>query len=200
MTEIKHKKNTAKELMIAMVDSSSPASLKSGLTVADTAYYKDGAGAWTSLSITDTVTEIASTGMYTLELIAAELNHDMVMVKLTATGAADTVYILDMTTNDIDDIATDIAALNDISTSDVNAQVVGVIRTDTVAEPAQGAPPATTTLQKKIDYLYTVLRNKQKSNATTITIYADDGTTELMRTTVSDVSSEYNKAKYVTGT
>jgi len=105
MTEIKHKKNTAKELMIAMVDSATPANLKAGLTVTDTAYYKDGAGAWTSLAITDAVTEIGSSGMYTLEFTAAELNHDFVMVKLTSAGAADTVHVIDMTTQDIDDIS-----------------------------------------------------------------------------------------------
>ena len=202
MTEIQLKKNQAVEIMAAMVDSATPASLKSGLTVTDTAYYKDGAGAWTSLAITDTFTEIGSTGMYTIEMTAAERNHDLTMIKMTATGAADSVLIVRSTTNDIDDLALEatINALNNISTSDVNAQVVDVIRTDTVAEPSQGAPPATTTLQKKIDYLYTVLRNKQKSTTTEITVYADDGTTEIMKSTVSDAASIYNKAEFVTGT
>lgn len=90
--------------MFPMVDSVSPASFKSGLTVADIAYYKDGAGAWTSLAITDTATEIASTGMYTVELTAAELNHDLIMIKMTGSGAADSGIIIRTFDVDIEDL------------------------------------------------------------------------------------------------
>lgn len=92
--ELRLQKNTAAELMFPMVDSATPASFKSGLTVTDTGYYKDGAGSWTALSITDTVTEIGTTGMYTLELTAGEMNHDLIMVKMTGTGAADSAIII----------------------------------------------------------------------------------------------------------
>lgn len=92
--ELRLQKNAAAELMFPMVDSAAPASFKSGLTVTDTGYYKDGAGSWTALSITDTVTEIGTTGMYTLELTAGEMNHDLIMIKMTGSGAADSAIII----------------------------------------------------------------------------------------------------------
>lgn len=101
---IAHKKNTAFELVIPMVDSASPASFKTGLTVADTAYYKDGAGAWTSLAITDTFTEIGATGLYEISLTISEMNHDWVVIKASVAGAADTFVTFEMFTHDIDDV------------------------------------------------------------------------------------------------
>jgi len=103
---IHHKKNTAFELVIPMVDKSTPSSFKSGETVSVTAYYKDGAGSWTSLSISDSFTEIGSTGLYEISLSAAELNHDWVVIKATASNSADTFITFRMFTNDIDDVST----------------------------------------------------------------------------------------------
>jgi len=76
-----------------MVDSSVPSVFKSGVSPVDIAYYKDGAGAWTSLAITDTATEIGSTGLYELDLTASELNHDYVIIKFAVSGAADTAFL-----------------------------------------------------------------------------------------------------------
>lgn len=83
-------KNEAFELVIPMVSVASPEAFLTGETVADTAYYKDGAGAWTSLAIADTFTEIGSTGLYEISLIAAEMNHDWIVIKMTSADAADT--------------------------------------------------------------------------------------------------------------
>lgn len=113
--QIEHKKNTAYYLSFPMVDSSSPASFKSAVSPVDTAYYKDGAGAWTTLAITDTASEIGSTGVYEIDLTAAEMNHDQVMIKFSVSGAADTAFLFDMRTKLVSD-------LNDVSTADVNAQ------------------------------------------------------------------------------
>jgi hypothetical protein len=82
-----------------MVDSATPANFKSGISPVDTAYYKDGAGAWTSLPITDTATEIGSTGVYEIDLTASELNHDLVFIKFSVSGAADTAYLFNMVNN-----------------------------------------------------------------------------------------------------
>ncbi|MBE3102114.1 MAG: hypothetical protein IMZ47_07610 [Firmicutes bacterium] len=94
--EIVHKKNTAYYLVIPMVDSTTPASFKAGLTPTDTAYSKDGVGVWTVLAITDVLTEIGSTGVYALSLTAAELNHDQVLIKLSSAGAADSMVLFNM--------------------------------------------------------------------------------------------------------
>jgi hypothetical protein len=103
---ISHKKNTAYYLSFPMVDSASPAAFKTGLTPTDTAYYKDGAGAWTSLAITDTASEIGSTGVYEIDFSAAELNHDKVLVVFSSAGAATTAFMFDLTANSIDELAT----------------------------------------------------------------------------------------------
>jgi len=98
---IANKKNSAFELTFPMVDSTTPASFKTGLSPVDTAYYKDGAGAWTTLAITDTAAEIGTTGIYGISLTAAEMNHDWVNIKFTASGAADTLITFKMFTDPI---------------------------------------------------------------------------------------------------
>jgi hypothetical protein len=102
--QIEHKKNTAYYLAFPMVDSASPASFKTGVSPVDTAYYKDGAGAWSALAITDTATEVASTGVYEIDLTAAELNHDQVIIKFAVAGAADSAFLLDMRTELAEDL------------------------------------------------------------------------------------------------
>jgi len=103
---IRHKKNTAYYLALPMVDSATPANFKTGLSPVDTAYSKDGAGDWTALAITDTFAEIGATGVYEIDLIASELNHDQVIIKLTAAGAADSFVVFEMDAQEIDDIPT----------------------------------------------------------------------------------------------
>ena len=109
------KKNAAYYLSFPAIDESSPGSYKTGLTITDTAYYKDGAGAWTSLAIADAASEIGSTGVYEIDLTASEMNHDKVFIKFTATGMADDGVMLDLRTKLTDD-------LQDVSAADVNAQ------------------------------------------------------------------------------
>lgn len=104
--QIVHKKNSLYYLAFPMVSKTTPETFATGETVTDTAYYKDGGGAWTSLAITDTVAEIGTTGMYEIDLTAAELNHDMVIVKMTSTNAADTAFLFRLNANGIDDLAT----------------------------------------------------------------------------------------------
>ena len=111
--EIVHKKNTAYYLVIPMVDSATPASFKAGLSPTDTAYSKDAAGVWTALNTDDVLTEIGSTGVYALNLTAAEMNHDQVLIKLSSANAADSMVLFRMYDNDIDDIAGDVDNTND---------------------------------------------------------------------------------------
>jgi len=103
------KKNEAFELVIPMLDSTTPTSFKTGVSVVDTAYYKDGAGAWTSLAITDTFLEVGATGLYQISLTAAEMNHDWVIIKCTVSGAADSAVSFRLHTKLVDDL-NDLAA------------------------------------------------------------------------------------------
>jgi hypothetical protein len=99
----------------------------------------------------------------------------------------------------IDQIITDIAALNNVSTAEVNAQVLDVLNTDTFAEPGQGAPGATITLAAKIGYLYKFARNKLEQTATTLSIYDDSGATVDQKATVSDDATTYTRGEIGSG-
>lgn len=109
------KKNAAYFLSFSAIDSTTPASYRSGISPVDTAYSKDGAGAWTALAIADTATEIGTTGVYEIDLTAAEMNHDKVMIKFAVSGMADDAYLFDLQTKLVDD-------LQDITTAQVNTE------------------------------------------------------------------------------
>ncbi len=81
----------------------------------------------------------------------------------------------------------------------VNAEVLDVLVTDTYAEPGQGAPAATTSLAAKINALYKFARNKVTQDATTLKIYADNGSTVDHKATVSDDSTTYTRGEIGTG-
>lgn len=81
----------------------------------------------------------------------------------------------------------------------VNTEVVDALAVDTYAEPAQGAPAATTTLAVKVNWLYKFLRNKVTQDATTLKIFADDTTTVDHKATVSDDGTTYTRGEIATG-
>jgi hypothetical protein len=81
----------------------------------------------------------------------------------------------------------------------VNAQVLDVLNTDTFAEPAQGIPAATTTLAYKIGFIYKTLRNKKTATATAINIFNDDTTTVDHKRTISDDATTYTEEEIVSG-
>lgn len=92
-----------------------------------------------------------------------------------------------------------VAALNDLSAAEVNAEVVDALATDTYAEPGQGAPAATTSLAAKINYVYKAWRNKTEQTATTLSLYDDAGTTVDQKATVSDDGTTATKGEIGTG-
>lgn len=81
----------------------------------------------------------------------------------------------------------------------VNTEVLDVLNTDTFAEPGQEAPPATTTLVKKIGYIYKMLRNKITQTSTTLSVFADDATTVDQKATVSDDGTTYTRGEIGSG-
>jgi hypothetical protein len=111
-------KNVAAYFIFPMLDKASPESYKTGETVTDTAYYKDGAGSWTSLAITDTVSEVGSTGLYTIDLTAAEMNHDQIIIKLTATNSQDQSIVISTIPN-----PANIKAISDDTTAAANLEL-----------------------------------------------------------------------------
>jgi hypothetical protein len=91
------------------------------------------------------------------------------------------------------------AGLSTLTTSQVNAEMVDVLATDTYAEPGQGAPAATTTLAAKLNYLYKLMRNKITQTSTTLSVFADDGTTVDHKATTSDDATTYTRGEIVSG-
>jgi hypothetical protein len=81
----------------------------------------------------------------------------------------------------------------------VNTEVLDVLNVDTFAEPGQEAPPATTTLVKKIGYLYKLARNKITQTSTTLSVFADDAATVDQKATVSDDGTTYTRGEIGTG-
>ena len=98
---------------------------------------------------------------------------------------------------------TTVTGLNDLSTAQVNAEVVDVLKTDTVAEMAQGAPPASPTMQQILNYMYRELvRNKVVVDTNTANqkqIFADDGSTILYEKDLTNASNVTTVAEATTG-
>jgi len=99
----------------------------------------------------------------------------------------------------LETLSDEIAALNDLSAAQVNAQVVDALATDTYAEPGQGAPSATTSLAAKLGYLYKAWRNRKTATSTTATLYADNGTTTDQAATISDDGTTFTYGEWGTG-
>ncbi len=94
---------------------------------------------------------------------------------------------------------TDVAALNDLSAADVNAEVVDVLDTDTITLPGQEAPPLAPTHRQAIAWLYKVFRNRKTQTATQWSLLADDESTVDAKATVSDDATTAVKQEVVTG-
>lgn len=92
-----------------------------------------------------------------------------------------------------------ISSRSTLTQAQVNAQVVDVLKTDTVSEMAQGALPTSPTLEQMINYLYRYLRNKTTTTGSKISVYADDGSTVLFQATLSDDGTTFTKAEHVSG-
>ena len=94
--------------------------------------------------------------------------------------------------------ATDDIDLSATQKTSVNTEVSDVIKTDTIAEMAQGIPSATPTLEDAIMYLYMQWRNETTTTSSTHSIKNDAGTV-ITKATVSDDSTTFTKAEYVSG-
>jgi hypothetical protein len=81
----------------------------------------------------------------------------------------------------------------------VNAEVLDVVNVDTFAQPGQDAPPATTTLVRKIGDLHKAYRNEKEQTATEWRLMADDAATVDQKATVSDDGTTATKGEIVSG-
>ena len=95
-------------------------------------------------------------------------------------------------------LSSEITALNDLSASNVNTEVSDVLKTDTIAEMAQQAPPTTPTFQEAVMYLYMALTHRIDITATLKEFHNNAGTV-IWKKTLSDDSTTYTEAESVSG-
>ncbi len=109
---------------------------------------------------------------------------------------AEIAQILGDTTTDI---PAQIAALNNLSAAQVNAEVVDALNVDTYAQPGQGAPAATTTMRLMLAYLYKWARNKRDNDGTQTQFYNDDATTVDHKQSTSESGGTVTVGEMATG-
>jgi hypothetical protein len=78
--------------------------------------------------------------------------------------------------------------------SEVNAEVLDVMATDTITEPSAGAPPATPSIKTAISYWWMRFRNKQTATNSLAKIHNDAGTA-IAKQAVSDDGSTLTKSE-----
>lgn len=97
--------------------------------------------------------------------------------------------------SEINAVQADIAALENLSAAEVNAEVVDALSVDTYAEPGQGDPAATASLKDKIGFLYKAWRNRITQTNSQYSLYADDGSTVDQKAATSDDGTTFNRAE-----
>lgn len=92
-----------------------------------------------------------------------------------------------------DDVPGLISALNNISASQVNSEMVDVLTVDANAEPT-GVPAANEAIATKIGYLFMALRNQIDVTSSNKTFYDDSGTAEYKKA-LSDNGTTYTESE-----
>lgn len=141
---------------------------------------------------TSALTTVGSIGKLLVDNIDAAISSRLSAAGYTAPDNASIATIL---------TRTDVATSTRATPAQVNTEVLDVLNVDTFAEPGQEAPPATTTLVKKIGYSYKAWRNKNELNKTTgiHKLFADDGTTTDQKRLVTDDGTTTTVAEAASG-
>lgn len=98
----------------------------------------------------------------------------------------------------VDSLVLAVAALNNISAADVNAELVDVLTVDTLDELAQGLPPANPTFAQGLILLYMLLRNKATVTATELGIHNDAGV-KIAKKVLADDGTTYTESEMISG-
>ena len=123
----------------------------------------------------------------------ASLAADVAAVKTVADAIKAKTDNLPADPADASDIAAALAALNDLSAAQVNAEIVDALATDTYGEPT-GVPGATIALSAKISWLYMALRNGVTVTSSKKQFLDDSGAAEWEKD-LSDDGTTYAETK-----
>jgi hypothetical protein len=118
-------------------------------------------------------------------LIASAYFDPAVDTVANVTTVATTTTNTDMRGTDSAATAAGLAALNDLSSAQVNAEVLDVLTVDTFVEPSS-VPSATSSILAKIGWLFTLNRNKVTQTSTTQTLRNDGDISSIATSAVSD--------------
>ncbi len=92
-----------------------------------------------------------------------------------------------------------VTGFTDITTAQVNTEVLDVFTVDTFSQPGQESPAATQTLGVMLSYLYKAWRNKSTQTSTEYALYADNSSTKDQESVVSDDTVTLTRGKVTTG-
>ena len=93
------------------------------------------------------------------------------------------------------DVVGSVGSLAAQAKADVNAEVKDVIEIDTQAEPTS-PPSSTSSLRDKIEWVFTLWKNKRTSTSSLETVFGDDGVTPISTSTKSDAGGMFTKGKF----
>ena len=163
----------------------------------------------TTVTIRDYASAVDNTYLCNIVVILAGTGRGQARLVSSYNGTTKVITICGdnwVTTPDTDSIyalipygASCVGCLADAALVQINDQVADVLKVDTIAEMAQGAPPVNPTIEEALNYLYRKLRNKQETTATEDAIYNDAGDTKLIKSTISDDTVTFTKGEYVSG-
>lgn len=91
-----------------------------------------------------------------------------------------------------------VSSRSTLSAVNVNTEVADVIRTDALAELAQGVPPSTPTMAEAVMLLYMAVRNQLTVTSSEKAFYNDAGT-KISKKVLSDDGTTYTEAEAVSG-
>jgi len=131
------------------------------------------------------LSDIGLDHLLSASVTGTDVTDDSIIAKLVSKNATADWDDFSNTTDSLQAIYDKINALNNLSTSDVNAEVLDVLDTDTFSELAS-VPGASPTLSQAIRWLYLLARNKITQTSTAQSVKADDASTEVASATVGD--------------
>lgn len=145
-------------------------------------------------------------------LVGGRIDSNVGAISSDATAADNAESFFDGTgyagTNNVIPVVTTATNLTNAPTSgdltatmktSVNTEILDVLTVDTFAQPGQEAPGATVSLAVMLRYLFKSFRNRITQTATTMSLYADDGTTVDQKSTVSDDGTTYVRGEIGSG-
>jgi hypothetical protein len=128
----------------------------------------------------------------------ADAGYDPATNKVQGVVLVDTSTAVDSVTGSVGSVTGNvtgsIGSLAAQAKADVNGEVLDVLNVDTFAEET-GIPAATSSLRKKIGWMFMWFRNRVTQTGTTSTLFADDTTTPVGTHTVSDDTTTFTSGE-----